>query len=178
MAPSRVRDPPVRGWKERSIQRQRPFSRATRQRFQKLLKLASDSPYPGERENACAAASRLAQSHGMSLIEAARDEVEPEPPSDSWPESATDVDNGVGPRRPRRTYWDEGYGEHDSRSKAEWLGNYAKARQEVRRELEAQDRAQAMWLAFLIFLIFAVVGGVAFVVGGVADFFRLVLTGS
>ena len=40
-------------------------------RFQNLLKLANESPFPGERENALAAAERLASRHGLTLEEAA-----------------------------------------------------------------------------------------------------------
>ncbi len=49
-----------------------PLRGPTRDRFRALLKLASDSPFEGERENAMAAATRLAAQHGMSLDEAAR----------------------------------------------------------------------------------------------------------
>jgi hypothetical protein len=48
-----------------------PFSEAEYQRFRNLLELASSSPYQGERENALAAAERLAGRHGMTLDEAA-----------------------------------------------------------------------------------------------------------
>ncbi len=51
---------------------QRSLSEATRQRFQKLLRLAAESPYAGERANALSAARRLAANHGLSLNEAAR----------------------------------------------------------------------------------------------------------
>lgn len=40
-------------------------------RFHNLLKLAKESPFPGERENALAAAERLASRHGLTLEEAA-----------------------------------------------------------------------------------------------------------
>ena len=53
------------------ITERRPFSEAERTRFHNLLKLAAESPFAGERENALAAATRLASSHGMSLGEAA-----------------------------------------------------------------------------------------------------------
>ncbi len=49
-----------------------PLSEAERARFGALLKVASESPYPGERANALDAARRLAGRHGMSLQEAAR----------------------------------------------------------------------------------------------------------
>ncbi len=50
----------------------RPLRGPARERFKALLKLASESPFEGERENAMAAANRLAEQHGMSLDEAAR----------------------------------------------------------------------------------------------------------
>ena len=40
-------------------------------RFHNLLKLAKESPFSGERENALAAAERLASRHGLTLEEAA-----------------------------------------------------------------------------------------------------------
>ncbi|NKB59077.1 MAG: DUF2786 domain-containing protein [Alphaproteobacteria bacterium] len=40
-------------------------------RFHNLLKLAKESPFPGERDNALAAAERLASRHGLTLEEAA-----------------------------------------------------------------------------------------------------------
>ena len=49
----------------------RPFNEAERQRFRNLLELANSSPYQGERDNALAAAERLASRHGMTLDEAA-----------------------------------------------------------------------------------------------------------
>ena len=49
----------------------RPLRGPIRDRFRALLKLASESPFEGERENAMAAANRLAEQHGMSLDEAA-----------------------------------------------------------------------------------------------------------
>jgi hypothetical protein len=48
------------------------FSPDERSRFQKLLVLAKESPYPGERRAALAAAERLAARKGLSLEDAAR----------------------------------------------------------------------------------------------------------
>ena len=48
------------------------FTEAERNRFRNLLELAKDSKYPGERENALAAATRIAQKHNMTIEEAAR----------------------------------------------------------------------------------------------------------
>ena len=50
----------------------RPLKGPAKERFRALLKLASESPFEGERENALAAASRLAEQHGLTLDEAAR----------------------------------------------------------------------------------------------------------
>ena len=47
------------------------FNDAERKRFQGLLRLAAESPYVGERENALAAARRMAERHGMTVEEAA-----------------------------------------------------------------------------------------------------------
>jgi len=49
------------------------FSPAERERFHNLLKLAAESPFIGERDNALAAARRMAARFGMSLEEAAAD---------------------------------------------------------------------------------------------------------
>ena len=47
------------------------FTTVQRTRFRKLLVLAAESPYPGERQAALAAAERLAARFGMSVEEAA-----------------------------------------------------------------------------------------------------------
>ena len=48
-----------------------PLSAGERARLDALLKVAAESPFPGERANALDAARRLARRHGMSLQEAA-----------------------------------------------------------------------------------------------------------
>jgi len=53
------------------IAERQPLSESERTRFHNLLKLAAESPFAGERDNALAAAARLADSHGMTLDEAA-----------------------------------------------------------------------------------------------------------
>lgn len=50
-----------------------------RERFRNLLELAARTPFEGERDNALAAAARLAARHGLTLEEAARG-APPEPP--------------------------------------------------------------------------------------------------
>ena len=59
----------------------RAMGEADRGRFLTFLNIAAQSPFPGERANALAAAKRLAGRHGLSLREAARDpEAESDPP--------------------------------------------------------------------------------------------------
>ncbi len=48
-----------------------PFAESERTRFRNLLELANGSQFEGERQNALAAAKRLARRHGMTLDEAA-----------------------------------------------------------------------------------------------------------
>jgi hypothetical protein len=50
----------------------RPLRGPAKDRFRALLKMASESPFEGERDNAMAAATRLAEQHGMTVDEAAR----------------------------------------------------------------------------------------------------------
>lgn len=49
----------------------KPFTETDRERLRNLLELAESSPFPGERDNALAAAKRLAERYDMSLEEAA-----------------------------------------------------------------------------------------------------------
>jgi Protein of unknown function (DUF2786) len=49
----------------------KPFTENEQRRFRNLLELANSSPYQGERDNAMAAAERLAERHGMTLEDAA-----------------------------------------------------------------------------------------------------------
>ena len=55
------------------------FTTADRERFNNLLQLAARTSFPGERENALAAAERLAARHGMTLSEAAAYDAPPHP---------------------------------------------------------------------------------------------------
>ena len=68
------------------------FTETDQERLRNLLELAESSPFPGERDNALAAAKRLAERHGMSLEEAAswrpdrqRASGPPGPPGPSGP---------------------------------------------------------------------------------------------
>ena len=63
------------------------FTESERNRFRNLLELANSSKYKGERENALAAATRIAKKHDMSLEEAAR-----------WAPSETTDNNKAMPR--------------------------------------------------------------------------------
>src|SRR3546814_6972892 len=61
------------------------FTAADKERFNNLLQLAARTPFPGERDNAIAAAERLAARHGMTMAEAAAHDgmpraAEPPPP--------------------------------------------------------------------------------------------------
>jgi hypothetical protein len=74
------------------------FTESERNRFRNLLELANSSKYKGERENALAAATRIAQKHDMTLEEAAR----------FAPTEGTDDDKKAMPRqeyhqRPRKS---------------------------------------------------------------------------
>ena len=53
-----------------------PLSADERARLDALLKVAAESPFPGERANALDAAHRLARRHGMTLQEATRKPAE------------------------------------------------------------------------------------------------------
>jgi hypothetical protein len=67
----------------------KPFDENEQRRFRNLLELANSSPYQGERDNAMAAAERLAKRHGMTLEEAARGGTQAprrEPPPRKGPE--------------------------------------------------------------------------------------------
>ena len=113
---------------------QKPFSREVRRRFEKLMKLAAESPYPGEQANARAAASRLAADHGMSIDEVARAEVEPEPP----PSGDLDVDASAGQwREPSGSEWQ--YYDTGVRPEVEELCQYARACRAEQKELFSSE---------------------------------------
>ncbi len=56
-------------------------------RFHNLLMLAKESPFEGERENALAAAQRLAKRYGMTLDEAAMRQAQPSAAPSARPDS-------------------------------------------------------------------------------------------
>ncbi len=136
------------------------------------MRLASESPYPGERANALDAAERLAASHGMSLDQAARAGIKPKAPR--GPE--TEAGPGARRRRPARTYWDQREGAAGEGPDVDWLREFARVRREQRKASESQDTVQALWFALLMCAALSAVGAVAYGFGEVADYFRLVLT--
>ncbi len=58
------------------------------QRFLNLLKLAKESPFKGERENALAAAERLASRRGLTLEEAAMRQAQSQSGATRWEREA------------------------------------------------------------------------------------------
>lgn len=67
----------------------RAMTPAERERFDTFLKIAAESPFPGERANALDAARRLAGRHGMSLDQARRGPApRPGPPARPTPRTA------------------------------------------------------------------------------------------
>lgn len=116
------------------------LSTAQQQRFRKLLTLAAESPFAGEREAALAAAERMADAAGMDLEEAARacgraerEEAE----SARGPAAATTApeagwpDSHIHPSM-RRAAW-AGYA---------WEAAASRARQRHREEVERRQREE------------------------------------
>jgi hypothetical protein len=113
------------------------FTKEERDRFHKLLVLANDGSFAGEREAALAAARRMAERHGMTLEEAARDR----PGADESPHRSTgngywqrrreeeaafnanlhqawhphDANSAAASRARQRAVWDQEEAERDSR---------------------------------------------------------------
>lgn|SRR5690625_823034 len=116
----------------------RSFTDAQQQRFRKLLTLAAESPFAGEREAALAAATRVAEAAGMDLEEAAaacgrrdREQAaaqgrqEPRPAAEGeWPD---DLSPDL-----RRAAW-AGYA---------WEAAASRARQRHREEVERSQREE------------------------------------
>lgn len=114
------------------------FTTSQQQRFRKLLTLAAESPFAGERDAALAAANRMADSAGMDLEEAAsacgrseREEASQRTAAESggaaregWPE---DVSPAM-----RRAAW-AGYA---------WEATASRARQRHREEIERRQREE------------------------------------
>lgn len=117
------------------------FTATQKERFRKLLLLAAESPFEGERAAALAAAERLAGRFGMTLDEAAGAASEPEPAA-----------RRAGRRGERDD--DEPMGARGFRRAPEWMhraaAGYAyeasaaasRARQRHREQVEAAQRSE------------------------------------
>lgn len=101
------------------------------------MRLAAESPYPGEQANARAAASRLAADHRMSLDEAVRAGVDPEPAPRREPEVEPNAEQwqrrGGFQRQDYRT---------EERPEVEELRQYARA---CREERDTQSAEFLRW---------------------------------
>ncbi len=102
---------------------------AERDRFRKLLTLAAESPFAGEREAALIAAERLATKHGLSLDEAAR--------GFNGAEQAHPRSQRRHPRDEQRSAWMHNVYTHYAYDAAA-----SRARQQHRRNVEQQQRAE------------------------------------
>lgn len=114
----------------------RPFTKSRQRRFAKLICLAAQSPNSGERDNALTAARRLADSHGMSLTEAACPEAAP----------------AAGRQRSRGG---ERYPPPDDRADApdiDWLHQLAKAQRANESARSSVEFAEPIWWAFWLFV--------------------------
>lgn len=115
------------------------LSSSQQQRFRKLLTLAAESPFAGEREAALAAAERMADSAGMDLEEAAR----------ACGRQEQQEHEAAGPSRPAGAEMGPGWTETMSPSmrRAAWAG-YAweaaasRARQRHREEVARRQREE------------------------------------
>ncbi|SMF32077.1 Protein of unknown function [Tistlia consotensis] len=117
------------------------FATSQKERFRKLLLLAAESPFEGERAAALAAAERLATRFGMTLDEAAGAAAEPEPKARG--RRAADADGA-----------DDWSGPRARRSAPEWMRQAAtgyayeasaaasRARQRHREQVEAAQRRE------------------------------------
>ena len=104
---------------------------AERDRFRKLLTLAAESPFAGEREAALIAAERLASKHGLSLDEAARGFNGAEQPQ------ARAQHRRHRDRDEQRSAW-----MHNVYSHYAYDAASSRARQQHRKNVEAQQRAE------------------------------------
>lgn len=102
---------------------------ADRDRFRKLLTLAAESPFAGEREAALIAAERLATRNGLSLDEAAR--------GFTGSESSETESRRRRPRDEQRSAW-----MHNVYSHYAYDAAASRARQQHRKNVEAEQRAE------------------------------------
>lgn len=84
--------------------RPRSFSEGERKRFANLLKLASESPFEGERDAALAAAERMAHARGMSLHDAASMGAPPPRRGPDRPSSAQPDSEAAAREKARRDF--------------------------------------------------------------------------
>ena len=77
------------------------FTIEEEQRFKVLLKVAAESPFEGERANALAAATRLAERNGLTLDEAAAGHIEPPRPDPDPGEPEWESQGGTWWRDPK-----------------------------------------------------------------------------
>ncbi len=115
------------------------------------MRLATKSPFAGERGNALAAARRLAARHGMSLGDANRAAPPPKPE----PEAPRETGRPRPHYRPyRRTYDQSGMND-----KADALRAYARMRNADRKQQEAKERFSNA-IAACVLLIFGAFGAI------------------
>lgn len=84
-------------WTEATISAS--FTDAERKRFQGLLRMAAESPFPGERANAFAAATRLAARHGLTIEEAAAGDEAPTDRATATQRQSSTMSETMGARR-------------------------------------------------------------------------------
>ncbi len=115
------------------------FTESQKERFRKLLLLAAESPFEGERTAALAAAERLAGRFGMTLDEAAGSAAEPEPKPGRRNGRSRDWEDPEGPQGPRAPEWmyraAAGYAYEASAAAS-------RARQRHREQVEAAQRRE------------------------------------
>jgi hypothetical protein len=134
------------------------FSAKERSRFRKLLEVANSTTYGGERDAAIGAATRLAESHGMSLREAAgmteAPAREPEPGPRERPRRPAGFAADFGAAGPENMgrWWrqphQKGPSSYGYRSDAEQLADEKKRRDDaladaIHRGLDAEERKAA-----------------------------------
>jgi hypothetical protein len=128
------------------------FSQKERLRFRKLLEVAHSSTFPGERDAALAAATRLAASHGMTLREAAGMSEAPEaaerPRRQQRRPAGFPSDFGAArafrdPRNPYARYARTNGAAHAAEVDAEKRRHDAAMQDAIRRGLDAEERAAA-----------------------------------
>ena len=135
------------------------FTLKERLRFRKLLEVAHSTTYDGEREAALSAATRLAESHGMNLREAAGMADQPEAPPEAPVKrrhhgrprgfaadygAATAENMGMWWKQPHRDpSGSQGYRSESDRHNAEKNRHAEAMADAIKRGLDAEERAAA-----------------------------------